>query len=133
MATLLQAINAYGPQLDLNQTAQLTQIAEWMSSRTGLNKSEIVMMLQELNDAIIYFNKNGTAVKLPGVGIFSPSIKQTGKFRVTFRADTSLNKGLNAPDAYIGPIKNAKNIGLTNAELKALWDADHPTDPLVLP
>lgn len=133
MATLLQAVVAYGPQLELNQTAQLAQIAEWMSSRTGLNKSEIVMMLQELNDAIIYFNKNGTAVKLPGVGMFTPSIKQDGKFRVTFRADVSLGKALNAPDAYIGKIKNAKNIGLTNTELKALWDANHPTDPLVLP
>lgn len=133
MATLLQAVVAYGPELDLNRLAELSQIAEWMSSRTGLNKSEIVMMLQELNDAIIYFNKNGIPVQLPGVGIFRPSINGKGKLRVTFRPDVSLGKALNAPGAYLGEIKNRQNIGLTNLELKALWDADHPTDPLILP
>ena len=72
-------------------------------------------------------------MKLPGVGTFTPSVTREGKYRTTYCADTALNKALNAPDAYLGNIKNKQNIGLTNAELKALWDAEHPTDPLVLP
>ena len=133
MANLLQAIQAYGPRLDLNKMAQMSQITEYISSRTGLNKSEIIMVLQELNEAIIFFGKNGTSVKLPEVGIFKPGISRDGKISIGFRADVSLKNALNAPSAYIGEIINKANIGKTNAEFKVLWDADHPTDLLELP
>ena len=45
MAKILQAVNAYGPKLDLNKTAQLKEVVNWMSSRTGLNKSEVMMVM----------------------------------------------------------------------------------------
>ena len=130
MATLLQAIQAYGPKLTLNQTAGLDKIVEWMSSRTGLNKSEVMMVLQELSEGILFFNRQGTPVKLPGVGTFTPSINRKGTYKVNFRADQALKKGMNAPGAYDGRMQNRGNIGLSNEELKALWDADHPDDPL---
>jgi nucleoid DNA-binding protein len=71
MATILRVWQAFWTRLQLNQTAQLNEVAEWMSSRTGLNKSEILMVLQELHEGILYFNKQGTPVKLPGIGTFS--------------------------------------------------------------
>lgn len=130
MARLLQAISAYGPKLELNQTAQLNQVVDWMSSRTGLNKSEVMMVLQELNEAILTFNGQGTPVKLPDIGTFSPGIKTDGTFKINFRTDNGLKKGINSPDAYTGRLKNKSNIGLSNEEYKALWDADNPSDPL---
>ena len=133
MAKLLQAMQTYGPRLALNKTAQMSQITEYISSRTGLNKSEILMVLQELNEAIIFFGKNGTSVKLPEVGTFKPSVSRDGKFSTKFLADVSLKNALNAPGAYLGEIINKENIGKTNAEFKALWDAEHPTDLLELP
>ena len=133
MAKLLQAITAYGPRLDLNKTAQMPQITEYIASRTGLNKSEISMVLQELNEAIIFFGKNGTPIKLPDVGIFTPSINREGQFSLGFRADMSLKNGLNNAGAYQGRMINKENIGKTNAEFKAIWDQAHPTDLLELP
>ncbi len=130
MARLLQAITAYGPKLDLNQTAQLNEVADWMSSRTGLNKSEVMMVLQELNEAILTFNGRGTPVKLPDIGTFYPSIKRDGTLKINFRTDNTLKKGINAPDSFIGRMKHKGNIGLSNEELKTLWDADNPSDPL---
>ncbi len=132
MAKLIQAISAYGPRLDLNKTAQLVQVADYIASRTGVNKSEISMVLQELNEAIIFFSKLGTPVKLPDVGTFTPSVNREGKYNMGFRADTSLKNALNATNAYQGRMKNKENIGKSNADFKALWDADHPTDPLDL-
>lgn len=132
MAQLLQAINRYGPRLDLNKTAQLDQIVDWMASRTGLNKSEVMMVLQELNEAILFFNGAGTPVKLPGVGTFTPSISRDGQFRVKFRADQALKNGLNAANAYHGRMVNKANIGISNEDLKAAWDADNPDDLLEL-
>jgi hypothetical protein len=130
MATILQAWQAYGTKLKLNPTVQLSELAEWMSSRTGLNKSEILMVLQELHEGILYFNKQGTPVKLPGIGTFSPSVDRTGTYKINFRADSELRKAINNASAYRGRVDHKGNQHLTNVELKALWDKDHPDDPL---
>lgn len=126
----MQAVRAYGPKPALNPTAQLDQVADWMVMRAVLNKSEVMMVLQEMNEAILYFNSQGTPVKLPGVGIFTPSIDREGTFKINFRADMDLKKGINAPDAYTGEVANKSRIGLDNDGYKELWDADHPDDPL---
>jgi len=130
MAKLIQAYKAYGPQVELGHTIQLDRVAEWMAMRTGLNKSEIMMTLQEINEAILFFNSQGIPVKLPGVGTFTPSIDGEGVFKVNLRADPALKKGMNSPDRYNGPVTNRENIGLGKADYKALWDTAHPDDPL---
>jgi len=133
MATILQASTQYAPRLELRTTAQLEKIAEWMAMRTGLNKSEVMMVLQEVSEAILNFNKEGTPVKLPGVGTFTPSIDREGEYSINFRADMELKSGINAHNAYGGEVKNKANAGITNERLKELWDAEHPADPLVIP
>ena len=130
MARIMQAVRDYGPKVELNPTAQLKQVADWMAMRTGLNKSEVQMVLQEANEAILYFNAQGTPVKLPGVGTFTPSVSREGTFKINFRADAELKKRINAGDAYSGQITNKNRIGLDNAGYKELWDADHADDPL---
>ena len=130
MTSILQAFRQYGPRLGLSSTAQLGEVSNWMSMRTGANKSEIIMILQELSDAILYFNNRGIPVKIPGVGTFTPSIDRRGTIKNHFRADMALKKGSNAPDAYKGEVLNKGRIGLDNEGYKALWDADHPDDPL---
>lgn len=132
MATLLQAVRTYGPKLELNRTIQLNEVADWMVMRTGLNKSEAMRMLQELNEAIVYFNRQGSPIKLPGIGTFTPSIDRVGEIRINLRPDMELKRGVNNPGAYSGKITNKAAIGLPNEDLKALWDSDHPEDPLVL-
>jgi|SaaInl7_200m_RNA_FD_contig_31_1928564_length_674_multi_17_in_0_out_0_1 hypothetical protein len=130
MARLIQAIQAFGSKLERQKTAQLEAVAEWMSMRTGLNKSEVMMVLQEQSEAILFFNKQGIPVKFPGVGTFSPSISRDGEYRVNFRTDVALKKGINQTDAYTGNIINPGRIGLDDLGYKDLWDADHPEDPL---
>lgn len=130
MAKILQAVQLYGPKLVLNSTIQSDQLSSWLAMRTGLNKSELKMMLQELNEAILYFNSQGMPINLPGIGTFRPSIDRDGKLKVNLRADSELKNGLNTPNAYKGRINNKKHIGLANADYKALWDAEHPGDPL---
>ncbi|MCB8985595.1 MAG: hypothetical protein H6659_17345 [Ardenticatenaceae bacterium] len=131
MANLLQAVNAYGPKLDLNKTAQLDRVVAWMSSRTGVNKSEVMMVLQELHEALIFFASEGTPVKLPGVGTFTPTMNRKGEIRIAFRPDAALKKALRDGDDFVGRMKNKSAASLTNEDLKAKWDAEHPDDPLV--
>ena len=130
MAKLLQAIAAYIPRLDLNKTAQLKSLVRWMSSRTGVNSSEVKMVLEELHEGIIFYASQGTPVKLPGVGTFTPVINRDGTFKIGFRADPDLKRAINMEGRYEGRMKQPGNIGITNEALKELWDADHPDDPL---
>lgn len=132
MAKMLDAFRTYGPVLKLNATAQLDTVAQWMAMRTGINKSEVLMVLQELHEALLYFNCQGTPVKLPGVGTFSPSVDRSGTFKINLRADNALKQGINTPAAYIGKVQNKQRIGLDDISYKKLWDAEHPEDPLMI-
>ena len=132
MATILQAISEFGPRLDLKPTAKLEKVAEWMAMRTGLNKSEVMMVFQEESEAILNFCKDGVPVKIPGVGTFTPSMDRDGSLVLNFRADMEVKNGLNVPNGYSGEVKNKAHVGITNEHLKELWDAAHPADPLVI-
>jgi hypothetical protein len=132
MANLLQAVNQYGPKIDLQRTAQLGDLAEFTAMRTGLNKSEVMMSLQEESEAILFFCRDGKPVKLPGIGTFTPGIGRDGTFSINFRADMDLKNGMNTPNTFKGVIANLANAGITNEKLKELWDADHPDDLLTI-
>jgi len=133
MATILQAVNQYGPKLELKPTAKLEKVAEWMSVRTGINKSEAMMVFQETSEAILYFCKEGQPVKIPGVGTFTPSISREGELIINFRADMELKNGINSPSAYGGVVVNQESVGWTNEKYKETWDAEHAANPLVIP
>jgi hypothetical protein len=130
MAKMVQAVNIYGPKVDHRSTAQLEKISEWISMRTGLNKSDVLMAFAEISDAILFYNRDGAPVKIMGVGTFTPYLNRAGEFSVNFRADMALKNGINAPGKFQGDILNKERIGLSNEDYKTLWDADHPDDLL---
>jgi len=59
MATLLQAISAYGPKIETNKTVGLEETAKWIAMRTSINPSQASAMLQELNACVLCFNQQG--------------------------------------------------------------------------
>ena len=130
MAKILQAVNTYGPKLELNPAVEIKELAEWISSRTGLNKSELRMALEELGDGITFFNKRGSAVKLPELGTFGLSVDRHGNIKSNFRATTARKKALGTYKDYGGRIKNKEAIGLDNEGYQEKWDVDHPDDLL---
>lgn len=132
MANFLKAHRAIGPQLRLSTPVQLDELAEWMAMRAHLGKGTVMMLLQELHEAILYFNRQGAPVKLAGIGTFSPSIDRNGGYDIHLRLDPQLRRGINAPRAYTGRIHNKMHIGLDDAQYKAIWDLAHPDDPLEL-
>ena len=128
MATPIQAIALYGPRVELSHSVQTREIAEYISARTSLNRGEVENVLSELNEAIIFFTKQGSPVKLGRVGIFTPSINLKGILDVGFRLDTSIDSALNIPSAFTGNIKNRENAGKSSEELTAMWNEAHPDD-----
>jgi hypothetical protein len=128
MAKLIQAIGAYAPRVEITHTVQTPAIAGYIAGRSSLNRGEIEGILREFNEALIFFSKMGQSVKLEGVGIFTPTIDLDGTLDMGFRLDTSVDGALNETGAFSGEIINRENIGSSSADLKALWNADHPED-----
>ena len=130
MAKRIEAINAYRPRIALQPTAQMDQLISYIADRTGLNEGEVSIVLKEMRDAVIFFNRQGQGVKLEGLGTYLPKINLNGKFSVSHRLDRDIANALNAPGAFTGDIANRENIGKTSDELVAMWNAEHPDDPI---
>ncbi len=133
MSKFISAYQKYGPKLILKPLVELKLVAERLAERTGLNKSEVMMVQQEQSEAILYFAKLGMPVKLPGIGVFTPSIDRDGKISINFRADPVLTHGINAYQVFDGEIAHRDHIGWTNEQYKETWDTEFPQDPLEIP
>ena len=106
-------------------------LVTFIARSTGLNESGVSQVLLEMRDAVIFFNLRGESVKLAGLGVYTPSIDLQGKIKVAHRADNALIDALNMNRAFTGSVKNSANIGKTGDELVAMWNADHPEDPVI--
>ncbi len=130
MVTRLKAINAYRPHIERGKTVQMDELIRYIADRTNLNEGSVSQVLNELRDAIIFFGRAGRGVKLEGLGTYLPRIKRDGTFKWEYRVSKELKRGLNAPDTFVGTIVNKENIGKSTDELVALWNAEHPDDPV---
>ncbi len=129
-APRIQAINAYRPRIEQGNTVQKPELIRALSRATGLVEGSIDQATMELRDHIIEFNRAGRAVKVDGLGTFSPSIDLDGALSISFRPDPALNYGINMPGAFSGTILNRENIGKTSDDLVAQWNQDHPENPI---
>ncbi len=130
MASRISVLNHYRPQVEYGETADWHEVAEYIASHTGLGKADIIRVLLALQGAIIYFLLRGRGVKLEGLGTYLPNINYQGVFDVAYRLDRSVKKALNGKGRFQGRIRNKKNIRKNSVEIFALWDQEHPEDPL---
>jgi hypothetical protein len=130
MASKIKAIAAYRPKVKLGRTAQMDEVVAYIADRTGLNEGELSIALKELRDAVAFFNLAGRAVKLEGLGTYAPKVGLDGVLDVAHRLDRALKNRLNAPGAFGGEIENRDMIGKTGDDLVALWNEEHPDDPV---
>jgi hypothetical protein len=130
MAARIQAINAYRPKIDLADSVQQPELVRLLADRTGLNEGEVSLVLKELRDVVIFYNREARGVKLEGLGTYLPKIGLDGRFSVSHRLDRDIVRGINTPGTFTGIIINDENIGKTADELVAMWNAAHPDDPV---
>ena len=130
MAVKMHALGAYRPRIIQGQTVQMPVLVRFIAGTTGLNEGTITQVLLELRDTIVYYSALGQAVKLPGLGTFTPTILLDGSFKVSIRPDPFLNHQLNGEGVSREKIANREHIGKSLAELVALWNSKHPEDPI---
>jgi hypothetical protein len=81
-----------------------------ISHATGLVGGAVDHSIKELRDQIIAFNRAGRAVKVEGLGTFTPSIDLNGDLAIIYRPDPVLNYSLNTPGTFSGTITNREFI-----------------------
>lgn len=108
------------PKIITGKTTTKTELVEHIKDRTGLHKSDVVGMLAELEDTLLFFLKMGRPVRFEGIGTFRPSVKLDGTIRINFRLDKHLSEKINLAGEFTGEMVNKENIGKTMAELEAL-------------
>lgn len=131
MAHRIKVISLYRPRIEQGSTVQKPELIRRVSRATGLVESTLDYSIKELRDQIIEIARSGRAVKIEGLGTWSPNIGMDGSFDLQYRADTSLIIGLNEPGTFTGTIRNRENIGRTGEELVMKWNAEHPQDQVM--
>lgn len=128
MAHRIQVISIYRPRIEQGNTVQKPELLRAASRATGLVEGLLDYGIKELRDQIIAFTRTGRAVKIEGLGTWTPNIGLDGSFDIQYRADTALVNGLNEPGTFTGRILNHENIGKTGDELVETWNTNNPDD-----
>ena len=131
MAPRIKAINAYRPRIEQGITVQKPELVRATSRSTGIAEGTLDHSIKEVRDQIIEYCRAGRAVKVEGLGTWSPSISLDGMLDIQYRPDPAFVYGLNIPGIFKGKIINSEHIGKTGDELVALWNSEHPEDQVV--
>jgi hypothetical protein len=129
MAKLIQAIATYGPRVQLMEAVVPQRFMELITQRTTLSAGVVKNVQESEVETLISLLKEGRPVHT-GVAIFTPVIDSQGHLSVSVRVDRRINAALNAPGAFTGKISNSANIGMTSEEVAALWNREHPDNPV---
>ena len=128
MVKKITAIRRYRPEIKRERTRQTSQLIEDMARRTSLNEGIIRHVVYDLRDAILQAHRIGQAVKIDGLGTFTPTIRLDGSLDILFRPDPDMLRQLNDRGKFYAKILNKANIGKTADELVAQWNMKHPDD-----
>ena len=131
MAHRIKVISISRPRIEQGNTVQKPELLRAVSRATGLVEGMFDYGLKELRDQLILFCRSGRAVKVEGLGTWTPIIGLDGSLDIQYRPDTAIIKGLRLPGTFTGTIRNRENIGMNGDELVARWNNEHPDDPVV--
>jgi nucleoid DNA-binding protein len=108
---------------------QNEELVEVVVQRTSLSEGEVHHVVYTLRDVLLMAHRAGQAVKVEGLGTFTPTIRK-GCLDITFRPEAELLKQLNFTNKLHAKIHNKDNLGKSAEELVALWNQEHPDDPV---
>ena len=129
MTSKIRALNYYHPRIKMRDSVGWREVAEYIAAISTVSEVDVIAVLSGLHKAIIHFNGRGHGVRLEGLGTYLPNINYKGEFDVAHRLDKRLKRALNNAN-FDGTIINKQHIGKTSDEVIALWNAEHPEDPV---
>jgi hypothetical protein len=87
--------------------------------------------MSELKFRLIGYLRAGRAVKVDGIGIWTPTISLDGKLSIQYRPDMVFDYELNQPGVFTGSVINRENIGKTSEDLVNMWNEANPADLVI--
>lgn len=130
MAKPMHAIVRYGPRLVPAPPATDDELAGQVAAGTNASPHMARMMLAQLSDALLYFLRRGSAVRVPGIGRFRAIMARDGSLRLHLVPDKGLVVALQDREQLEATVEHPERIGWTDAQYKALWDEEFPDDLL---
>lgn len=130
MAKKIQAVKAYCPRIDYASAASEERFMELITNRTTLSPGVVKNVQESEVETLIGMLLDGQPVHT-GIAIYTPFIDLSGEFSVKVKVDKRVLRALNADGAFRGHLVNAEHIGETADDLVALWNTEHPEDPIV--
>jgi len=128
MAKRIVAINKLRPKVKRRGMVSEERMLKYIADRTGLTTGQARLVLSELHDTVLHFNRTGQSVKFDGLGFYFPKVSLDGDLSVSHVAAPRLKMEMNNYRMWEGEIINLDNKGLTPDELVALWNENHPDD-----
>ncbi|MCB0120179.1 MAG: hypothetical protein KDD72_14195 [Anaerolineales bacterium] len=128
MAKKIQAWVAYGPKIELGSPMKKDELIENIIAATNQSKGSVLAVLAELDVQIEAGLKAGRIVQLPNGTHYEPIGKKDGTVNIGVRVNPDLDKQVNA--GFRGTWTNSKYFGISEAEIIAIWNAEHPEDPI---
>jgi hypothetical protein len=130
MVKKITAIRRYRPEIKRERTLQTRHLVHDIARSSSLNEGSIRFVVYELRDAILRAHRIGQAVKIEGLGTFTPTIHLDGSLDILFRPDPDMLRQLNDRTKFYAKILNKANIGKSAEELVEQWNQKHPDDPV---
>jgi hypothetical protein len=112
----------YRPRIDQGNTDQKPELIRSVSRATGIVEAQLDYVVKELRDKIIKFLLSGRAVKIEGLGTWTPNIGLDGTLSLQYRADMALVNAMKYAGEFTSRFHNRQNIGKTGDELVRLWN-----------
>jgi hypothetical protein len=131
MAKNIQVWAAYGPKISLGDAMTKDDIIENIVAATNQSKGSVLAVLAELDVQIEAGLKAGRIVHLPNGTHYQPIGKKDGSIDIGVRVSPELDRKVNS--GFRGKWLNYENVGKTEAEMIAIWNEAHPTDPVENP
>jgi len=121
-------IAAFGPRLEPTDPMSQDEIIENIVAATNQSRGSVLAVLSELDVQLESGLKAGRVVHLPNGTHYRPIGKKDCKINIQVRVNPEIDKNVNTK--FRGKWRNAANIGKSEAEIVALWNAAHPEDPI---
>ena len=132
MAKKLSVFNQLRARIINQGTVNLEGMAARIAKNTTYNTEEIYSILRLFVQEVCRALQGGETVKIDRLVSISPNLKLGGQVNLSLRGDRSAIADLNNPTLWsAGKVSNHAHLTKSPEELIALWNQEHPDDPVV--
>ncbi len=128
MAHKVQAWVEFGPRLEHAEAVNEEQMVARIAAALHQSQTMVKAILIELDAQLEAVLSQGLIAHLPEGTHFRPVGHRNGRIDVEVHVNRRTARNINAK--FSGRWHNQKNIGKSEAEIVALWNAAHPDDPI---